>query len=160
VEAGEIHVNARPAPTRVVIVDDAEELRILLRLALDREEDFSVVAEAADGETGVAAVIAHQPDLVLLDIAMPVLDGLQALPLIRDECPGATVVMLSGFGATSHAAIEALRLGAHAYIQKEGALMRLANQLRDLMGTRAPAPRASSPRRPRDSGRPQGRLPL
>ena len=154
-------MSARPGPLRVVIVDDAEELRILLRLALDREGDFSVVAEAADGETGVAAVIAHQPDLVLLDIAMPVLDGLQALPLIRTECPSATVVMLSGFGATSRAAIEALQLGAHGYLQKEGSLTRLADQLRDLMGTGGPvraAPRAT-PRRSQP-GPPQGRLPL
>ena len=58
----------------------------------------------------------HQPDLVLLDIALPVMDGLQALALIRHESPGSTVVMLSGF-SESVAALAAVENGAHGYVR-------------------------------------------
>ncbi len=116
-------------PLRVVLVDDTPDLRDLLRLALQRIGDYTVVAEAGNGLDGVAAVTDHQPDLVLLDIAMPVMDGLEALPLIRQACPGAVIVMLSGFGATelTRRAIEA---GADGYIQKGQSLRSLLNQVR------------------------------
>src|SRR3954470_7680049 len=83
-------------PIRVLVIDDSEEIRDVIRLAFDRTTDFEVVAEASSGETGAAAAATHHPGLVLLDIAMPDMDGLQALPLIRSSCPDATVVMLSG----------------------------------------------------------------
>ena len=106
------------SPIRVVLVDDADDLRLLVRMALDREADFVIVAEASDGESGVAAVAAHKPHLVLLDIAMPVMDGLQALTLIREESPGSIVVMLSAFTGSSGAVDRARALGAHGYIEK------------------------------------------
>src|SRR4051812_11246986 len=70
------------SPIRVVLVDDSDDMRLLVRIALEREPDFTVVGEAADGQTGIEAVAAARPHLVLLDIAMPVMDGLQALTLI------------------------------------------------------------------------------
>src|SRR3954447_2702578 len=66
------------APVRAVVVDDVDDMRQLLRLLLEREGDFTVVGEADNGQSGVAAVLAHRPDLVLLDITMPVMDGVQA----------------------------------------------------------------------------------
>ena len=108
------------SPIRVVLVDDSADLRLLVRLALEREADFTIVAEAPDGDSGVAAVAAHKPHLVLLDIAMPVMDGLQALTLIREESPGSIVVMLSAFTGSSGAIDRALALGAHGYIEKGG----------------------------------------
>ena len=108
------------SPIRVVLVDDSADLRLLVRLALERESDFTIVAEAADGDAGVAAVAAHKPHLVLLDIAMPVMDGLQALTLIREESPGSIVVMLSAFTGSSGAIERAMALGAHGYIEKGG----------------------------------------
>jgi DNA-binding NarL/FixJ family response regulator len=126
-----------PTNVRVLIVDDSEDLRFLMRMTLDRQAGFTVVAEAADGAQGVAAAAAHQPDVVLLDISMPVMDGLQALPLIRAECPAAKVVMLSAFEATSAAALQSLRMGAHGYIEKTGATARLTRQLRDIVGRAA-----------------------
>ena len=108
------------SPIRVVLVDDSADLRLLVRLALEREADFTIVAEAGDGDAGVAAVAAHKPHLVLLDIAMPVMDGLQALTLIREESPGSIVVMLSAFTGSSGAIDRALALGAHGYIEKGG----------------------------------------
>jgi YesN/AraC family two-component response regulator len=123
------------APVRVVLVDDALEIRELLRFMIGRERDFTVVAEAADGAEGVQAVIDTQPDLVLLDVGMPVMDGLEALRLIRVECPTAVVVMFSAYGDPTHHAREAVRLGAHGYIRKGDTLAGLTDQLRALIAT-------------------------
>ena len=122
-----------PRPTAdtisVVLVDDSEDLLYLVRGALERSGRFRIVAEAADGEQGVAAVAASRPDLVLLDIAMPVMDGLQALPLIREACPTAVVVMLSAFGDSSGMPQRAMD-GANGYIHKDGRIQALPEQLR------------------------------
>ncbi len=123
-----------PRPTAdtisVVLVDDSEDLLYLVRGALERSGRFRIVAEAGDGEQGVAAVGACQPDLVLLDIAMPVMDGLQALPLIREACPTAVVVMLSAFGDSSGMPQRAMGMGANGYIHKDGRIQALPEQLR------------------------------
>ncbi len=121
------------SPIRVVLIDDSDDLRLLVRLALEREPDFTVVAEAADGSSGVATVSAHKPHLVLLDIAMPVMDGLQALTLIREECPGSIVVMLSAFTGSSGAIERALTLGAHGYIEKGGGVPEMIADLREVL---------------------------
>src|SRR3954447_20175373 len=122
--------SASSAQFRVVAIDDSEDLLYLVRGVLERSGQFEVVAEAGDGEQGVAAVRAHQPDLVLLDILMPVMDGLQALPLIRAECPDAVVVMLSALGDASGIPQKALARGAHGYIHKDGRIQALPEQLR------------------------------
>jgi DNA-binding NarL/FixJ family response regulator len=137
------------SPIRVVLVDDSEDLRLLVRLALEREADFTIVAEAGDGEAGVAAVAAQKPHLVLLDIAMPVMDGLQALTLIREESPGSIVVMLSAFTVSSGALDRAMALGAHGYIEKGGVEAMIA-QLREVLAREfgVPGRRASGAREP------------
>ena len=117
----------------MVLVDDSDDLRDLVRMALEREPDFEVVAEAGDGEAGVGAVAAHRPHLVLLDIAMPVMDGLQALTLIREDSPGSIVVMLSAFTGSSGAIDRALALGAHGYIEKGGGVPEMIADLRGVL---------------------------
>ena len=116
---------------RVLIVDDAANLRELLTLLLEIEDDFEVVGTAADGEQAVAAALALQPDLVLLDLAMPVMDGLQALPLLRANVPAARIVIFSGF---EHQALaeEAVKAGADAYIEKGTSVTHLVSELRAL----------------------------
>ncbi|MET0838366.1 MAG: response regulator transcription factor [Marmoricola sp.] len=116
-----------------MLVDDSDDLRDLVRMALEREPDFEVVAEAGDGEAGVGAVAAHRPHLVLLDIAMPVMDGLQALTLIREESPGSIVVMLSAFSASTGAPERAMALGAHGYVEKGGGAPALVADLRAVL---------------------------
>lgn len=121
-------------PISVVVIDDSDDLLFLVRGALERTGQFRIAAEATDGEQGVAAVSAAQPDLVLLDIAMPVMDGLQALPLIRDVCPTTIVVMLSAFGDKSGMPQRAMSMGADGYIHKDGRIQALPEQLRVIVG--------------------------
>lgn len=110
-----------PVVPRVLIVDDSEDLRMLLRLQLGRQGRFEVVGEAVDGLDGVEQAGLLQPDLVLLDMAMPRMDGLQALPLIRAAVPAARVVVLSGFNQATLEK-EALEAGADRYVTKGGKL--------------------------------------
>src|SRR4051794_40320446 len=112
-------------------------------MALERTGEFEVVAHAENGRQAVDSAAAYEPDLVLLDIAMPVMDGLEALPLVRSACPEAIVVMLSGFGA-SEMTSRALAGGADGYIQKGQPLSTLLAQLRTLVAA-APGRRADEP---------------
>lgn len=84
---------------RTLLVDDVEDIRALLRMLMQDDGRFDVVAEAADGQSAIALAERHQPDVVVLDLAMPVMDGLTALPALRSAAPGANVVILSGFPA-------------------------------------------------------------
>lgn len=102
---------------RTLLADDVFDLRFMVKLALERSGRFTVVAEAENGDEAVAMAQEHQPDLVLLDVSMPVRDGLEALPHIRSVSPDAKVVMLSGFEA-KRLASTALSLGAAAYLEK------------------------------------------
>ena len=121
-----------PQPRTVVLVDDTPDVRALVRRALERSGGLQIVAEAGDGAAGVEAARQHQPDAVLLDIAMPVMDGLEALPLIRAACPSATVIMLSGFGADEMVE-KALGSGAAGYIQKGQPMRELVSRVHALL---------------------------
>ncbi len=101
---------------RAFLCDDADGYRELVRAVLE-PEGFEVVGEAADGQSCLDAVVAAAPDLILLDVSMPRLDGCQALPGLRERTPGAKIVMLSTAPAADQAE-ECLRLGADAYVQK------------------------------------------
>lgn len=103
-------------PLRVVIVDDTEDLRMLLRIALVRG-GMAVVGEAGDGLAGIEVVRTSRPDVVLLDLSMPVMDGIEALPHLRALAPDAKIIVLSGFDATQMAE-RALANGADDYLQK------------------------------------------
>ncbi len=101
---------------RAVLVDDTAEIRMLVKLALTNA-GIEIVAEAANGEVGVEQVRLHQPDVVVLDVAMPIMDGIEALPLIRAHAPGVRVVMLSGFPA-SMMGDASEQAGADAFVEK------------------------------------------
>ncbi|TIC82964.1 response regulator [Nocardioides sp. GY 10127] len=116
---------------RVVIIDDTSDLRELLRLALARG-GFDVVGEAADGRAGLEVVQATDPDLVLLDLSMPVVDGLDALPALRRAVPDALIIVLSGFGATQMSD-RALAMGADGYVQKGSSLESVLAYLQDVV---------------------------
>ncbi|MGH7856336.1 MAG: response regulator [Candidatus Binatia bacterium] len=82
-----------PEPIRVVIVDDVDDIRLLLRLQFQRDARFDVVGEGADGLDAIALAEEHQPDLVVLDRHMPRLGGTEAIPEIRRRAPGAAIVL-------------------------------------------------------------------
>jgi DNA-binding NarL/FixJ family response regulator len=115
---------------RVLVADDVTDLRMLVRMALEGTGDFDVVAEAADGAEAIAQAEKHQPDLVVLDLSMPVLDGLEALPGILSVAPEARVVVLSGFDAAKMRD-QVLAAGAVAYIEK-GDILAAVDILRDI----------------------------
>jgi len=102
---------------RVVIADDSDDVRALLRAQLEMDGRFAVVGEADDGAVAVEVAREQQPDLVVLDLAMPRMDGLSALPLLREAAPGARVVVLSGFEAQA-VAPKVLAAGAARCIEK------------------------------------------
>src|SRR5688500_5919139 len=120
-------------PYRTLLADDVFDLRFMVRLALERSGKFEVVAEAENGQEAVDMARAHKPDLVLLDISMPVLDGLEALPQVLEACTECKVVMLSGFEA-SRLGATALELGAAGYLEKGVSPIKLVSELEKVMG--------------------------
>ncbi len=116
-------------PITVVLIDDTPDIRMLLDATLTQAGGFDVVAEAGNGRDGIEQVRRHQPDLVLLDLAMPVMDGLEALPLIRSAAPDTVVVVLSGY-ETSRMAQVAVTAGAASYIQKGGSVDEIVSTIR------------------------------
>jgi len=110
---------------RVAIVDDQPLVRSGLALLLDARADIDVVAEAADGRAGLAAIDAHRPDVVLLDVRMPELDGLGVVRALAERGrlgpdAGLRVVMLSTYHV-DEAVYAALRLGASGFVLKDAA---------------------------------------
>jgi DNA-binding NarL/FixJ family response regulator len=122
---------------RVVLVDDTADLRLLLRTALHLH-GYEVVGEAGDGAAGIEVARAERPDLVLLDLSMPVMDGLEALPHLREALPDAVIVVLSGFGAQQMAE-QAMARGADGYLQKGASLASVIASLDEAMARRATA---------------------
>ena len=119
---------------RVLLVDDAADMRLMLRLNLEESGRFTIVGEAEDGEQGIELAREHQPDLILLDIAMPVQDGFEALPSMRAESPNSRIVVLSSF-QEAQLGRKATELGAIAYLEKGVALERLADQLVEIIAS-------------------------
>ena len=101
----------------ILVVDDIRELRDLLRINLELDGRFEVVGEAENGIEAVECAEKHQPDVVLLDVAMPVRDGIEVLPEIRAVAPGTKVVILSAFDAR-RLERTALERGAVRYLEK------------------------------------------
>lgn len=117
---------------RVVIADDVEDLRDLLKRALERDGRFSVVGMAGNGREAVVQAAQQRPDLTLLDLSMPEMDGLEALPLIRSSVPECTVVVLSGFDAERMESA-VLDRGAAGYLVKGLSPRRLVEELTALL---------------------------
>ena len=105
------------APIRVLVCDDVASFRALMRYTLQEDPEIEVVGEAADGMAAIAAAERLQPDVVLLDLTMPILDGIDAIPSLLQRAPGTRVVALSGWGADRMG--EAAReQGAVAFVEK------------------------------------------
>ena len=104
-------------PTVLIVEDDAN-LRFITRRIVERECGFRVLGEAVDGEQGVRLARALRPNVVILDLGMPVMDGFTALPLILDASPGTSVVVYSG-RERHEAEAQSLARGASAFVEKD-----------------------------------------
>ncbi len=115
-------------PIRLLLVDDHRMLREGLRRSMETY-GFTVVGESSDGEEGVRMARALEPDVVLMDVTMPVLDGVEATRRIRQSCPGTRVVMLT-MHADREVLAKAIRVGASGYLVKDASTDEVAEAVR------------------------------
>ena len=120
-----------PDSVSVFLCDDVEELRMLVRLVLEEDDTLHVVGEAGDGRTGVEEIARLQPGIVVLDLSMPELDGLEAIPLIHEVAPAARILVFSGY-ESGRMAPAALSRKASTYVQKGASLDELRDAVRQL----------------------------
>jgi DNA-binding NarL/FixJ family response regulator len=118
---------------RVLVADDSDGVRELVILLLDMESDFVVVGQARDGLEAVERARELQPDLVVLDVSMPRLDGISALPRILTVAPEARIALFTGMFEPSMER-EALAAGAEALLPKELGASTLVDRLREVCG--------------------------
>lgn len=105
------------ATCRVVICDDSTEYRTVLGLMLRVDAGIEVVGEADDGDTCIELVRRTQPDIVLLDVSMPRVDGIDAVPELHAAAPDCRVIMLTGYGS-AEVRERSLSAGADDYLEK------------------------------------------
>jgi DNA-binding NarL/FixJ family response regulator len=120
---------------RVILADDHSLVRAGIRSLIDELPDHHVVAEAEDGEQAVEMVGRDRPDVLVLDIHMPKLDGIRALPLVKQASPATRVLMLSMYDSADFI-MQALRAGADGYLLKDAAAMELTLALQALKAGR------------------------
>ena len=117
---------------RLLLADDQELIRHALGVLLDLEPDFEVVASVGRGDEVTAAALEHRPDVALLDIDMPGLDGLAAAAVLTAQVPGCRVVMLTTFGRTGYLR-RAMEAGAVGFVVKDAPADALADAVRRVM---------------------------
>ncbi|MBV8809450.1 MAG: response regulator transcription factor [Acidobacteriaceae bacterium] len=123
-------------PIRIVLADDHTILRNGLRLLLERHSDFTVVGEASNGREAVDLVLQHPPDVVIIDIAMPILNGIEASRRINASQPKTAVIILSVHSDESYI-LRALRAGARGYLLKDSAEADLIQAVRAVAAGKA-----------------------
>jgi len=124
------------SPIRIVLADDHTILRNGLRAVLERHPEFAVVGEASNGREAVEVVAKERPDVVLLDIAMPMLNGIEAARRIAAEYPKTAVMILSMHSDEAYI-LKALRVGARAYLLKDSAETDLVHAIRAVSSGKA-----------------------
>jgi DNA-binding NarL/FixJ family response regulator len=113
----------------VFIADDHAVVRDGLRLLIETQSDMKVVSEASNGREAARQVLHANPDVVIMDLAMPELNGVEATRQIREKCPATKVIILSMHSSSEHI-FQALKAGAHGYLLKESAGMEVISAIR------------------------------
>jgi DNA-binding NarL/FixJ family response regulator len=121
---------------RVLLVDDQSLLRMGFRMILDAEPDIEVVGEAADGATGVSMTSALHPDLVLMDVRMPGMDGIQATAAITAAAPASKILILTTFDLDEYV-FAGLKAGASGFLLKDAPPAELLTAIRTVAGGEA-----------------------
>lgn len=116
-------------PIRLMLVDDQRLMREGLRTLLELEPDFEVIGEAENGAVALEAYARHSPDVVLMDIRMPLMDGVEATRRLRQEDPNARIIILTTFDDDEFV-FEGLRAGALGYLLKDVSGPELAEAIR------------------------------
>ena len=112
---------ALPSLARVIVVDDHDLLRASLRSMLECEGDLQIVGEAKDGQEAIELCRLHRPDLVLMDVRMPRVDGFEATRRIKEEVGTTKVLIMSAYNNHEYVS-EAIRAGAEGYVLKLASL--------------------------------------
>lgn len=119
-----------PDAVTVLVVDDTEDIRSLWKIALYLDSATSLWGEACDGAEAIAMTVDDCPDVILLDLVMPGVGGIEALPTLRRQCPFATIVVVSAI--VDHAIrAEAMALGAAGVFEKTTPLAALLCRIAD-----------------------------
>ena len=124
-------------PTRILLVDDQPLFRRAIATLIDEQPDLTVVGEASNGLEGLELAHALSPDLVVMDVEMPVMDGVEATRLMRDQLPQIKVVVLTVSDADDNV-FNAIRFGAHGYLLKDLRPEQLYELLRAVMRGETP----------------------
>jgi len=114
---------------RILLADDHTVVRKGLRLLVENEPGFTVIGDAANGREAVALAEAHRPDVIVMDVAMPILNGIEAARQITGKLPSTSVVFLSMHSDESYV-LKALKAGARAYLLKDSAEHDLINAIK------------------------------
>lgn len=123
-------------PVTVVLADDQALMRMGFRMVLDAEEGIEVVGEASDGTSAVAQARALRPDVILMDVRMPGMNGIEATEAIAAQCPGTRVLILTTFDLDEYA-FAGLRAGASGFLLKDTRPAELAEAIRTVAGGEA-----------------------
>jgi len=122
-----------PQRVRIVLADDHQMFRDAVRRLLDAEPDLVVVGEAGDGEEAVALTLQYEPDILLLDVAMPHANGMEVLQQIAAASKATRIIMVTG-AVEEHELRQALRLGARGFVLKESGAVQLLESIRVVHG--------------------------
>jgi DNA-binding NarL/FixJ family response regulator len=120
---------AERKPISVYLVDDVPELRELIKFGMEDDPGFEVVGEAGDGRSALEGIAQTRPDVVLLDLSMPDMDGLEAIPEIRKGDPDVAIIVLSGFSA-DRMGPQSMERGADGYVEKGTPIQELRDATR------------------------------
>ena len=129
----------RSTPLRVLVVDDSDVVRRAICKILQAHGDIEIICEASNGRDAIRFAKEHQPDLVLMDISMPIVSGFEATRVIKHERPDIRIIFLTQHRSRSFMK-EALAAGAHGFVTKDAASRELIPEVRRIHGEHSSGP--------------------